>query len=158
MGRRVKLNYSEGTCVLVPVEDGGYARGVIARYDGKGRVFGYFFGPKYAAMEQATMIGLYAKDAVLVGKFGDLGLINNEWSILGQLPGWRREDWPMPPLIRVDDDRRHAWLSFYDERTFKFIREEKVDPALVSQYPEDGLMGSEAVGIYLSKLLPSVLQ
>ncbi len=39
------LNYSEGDCISIPLREGGYARGVVARMNGSGIIFGYFFGP-----------------------------------------------------------------------------------------------------------------
>ena len=42
----MKLPYSEGSVFLVPLTDGGYARGVVARSGPKGKVlFGYILGP-----------------------------------------------------------------------------------------------------------------
>jgi hypothetical protein len=42
-----KLPDSEGDGFAVPLRDGGYAIGVVARMDRKGSVLGYFFGPRY---------------------------------------------------------------------------------------------------------------
>src|SRR2546430_13397270 len=36
----------EGTIFLVPLTPSGFAVGVLARTDRKGRAFGYFFGPR----------------------------------------------------------------------------------------------------------------
>ena len=148
-----RLNYQEGSCFLLPLRGGGFARGVVARMNGKGAVFGYFFGPKILDVAVADFEGLDPQSAVWRCDFGDLGLIRGEWIVFGKIPVWRREEWPMPPFIRVDEAANRAWLSFYDEKTFAFIREIEVDPSLVMQYPEDGTNGYGAVEIYLSKLL-----
>lgn len=153
MGRRSKVNYSQGTVFLVPLKGGGYARGVVARLDRKGLVFGYFFGPKLTSPEEATTRELHPRQALYITKFGDLSLINKEWDQLGQIENWNADEWPMPPLIRVDDFTGKATLAKYDDSTFECIDEEEVSSSLVKQYPRDGTDGAGAVEISLSKLL-----
>ncbi len=153
MGRRSKVNYSKGTVFLFPLKGGGYARGVVARMDGKGLVFGYFFGPKLQSPEEASPRGLAPSHAVLIGKFGDLSLINNEWSQLGLVEKWNPDEWPVPPLIRVDEFTGKGTLSYYDDNTFECIDQEEVSSSLLDQYPYDRTMGAGAVEIRLSMLL-----
>ncbi len=59
----------------------------------------------------------------------------------------------MPPLIRVDEIENRAWLCWYDDRTFRCLREEEVDPKLVTQFPYDRLMGYVAAEIRLTRML-----
>jgi len=119
----------------------------------KGAVFGYFFGPKLTSPAQASAHDLSPSNAVLVGDCGDLGLLKKEWPVVGSIPRWNRDDWPMPPRIRVDEAVNRAWLSRYDEDTFELISEAEVDPSLINQYPYDRTMGYGAVEIRLTKLL-----
>lgn len=153
MGRRRKLNYDEGTCFVFPLGNGGFARGVVARMNGKGSVFGYFFGPRLASLSDANMDGLEPKKAIWLTRFGDLGFLENAWTVLGKLPHWNREEWPMPPLIRVDELENRAWLAFYDDKTFSCLRDNEVDPSLAKLHPEDGSSGYVAVEVWMSKLL-----
>ncbi len=120
MGRKRKLNYEEGSVFVFPLREGGFARGVVARMNGKGRVFGYFFGPKLASMGDATMDGLEPEKAIWLRDFGDPGFLKDEWKVLGKLPNWQREEWPMPPLSRIDERENRAWLAYYDDKTFSF--------------------------------------
>lgn len=149
-----KVNYAEGDCFAVPLRDSGFARGVVARMNGKGAIFGYFFGPRMAlACEGEDFSTLVPDNAILLRDFGDLGLLNGKWTILGKMPEWNRDEWPMPPLIRVDETEGRAWLSHYDDSSFECLMEEEVDPSLVSSYPQDGTSGYGAVEIRLTKLL-----
>ena len=51
----MKLPYSEGSVFLVPLRNGGYARGVVARATGEGKgLFGYFFGPRLASCHRRS--------------------------------------------------------------------------------------------------------
>jgi hypothetical protein len=135
------------------LRDGGYARGVVARLNGKGLVFGYFFGPKLNSPDEASFRGLNPHQAVNVGKFGDLSLINREWIQLGQIENWNADEWPMPPLIRVNEITGRAFLSRYDDHTFRCVDEEEVSPTVVDEYPYDRTMGAGAIEIRLTKLL-----
>jgi hypothetical protein len=122
--------------------------------DGNGRVFGYFFGPVISEPSTATIPdNLKPEDAILSGRFGDLGLINGEWIVLGEKDGWNEEEWKMPPFIRVDEHSGKAFLSVYDENTLNFVSEKPCSPALVSKYPYDRSMGYGSVEIKLTKLL-----
>ncbi len=152
--KKQKISYSEGSCIAIPLRGGGYAIGVIARMNGKGGVFGYFFGPKRKSIESIGDISsLKSQEAILVGRFGDLGLLNDEWKVIGKISDWDRSKWPMPGFIRVDEFSNRAWISYYDEEDFTCIREEEVSPDLKEKYPYDSGMGYGAVEIRLTKLL-----
>ena len=121
-----KINYNEGTCFLVPLRNKGFARGIVARMDGKGQIFGYFFGPKIESFDNVNNFeNLNYKDSVLVGMFGDLGLLNKEWKILDTLPNWNKDDWPMPQFIRLDENANRAWLVYYNEKDLSINKEEE---------------------------------
>lgn len=151
MARR-KLPYREGTCFVFPLRDVGCARGVIARMDGRGRIFCYFFSPRLSSIEAARIDDLRPQKAILMGEVGDLGLLEGTWIVIGQVALWNREEWPVPPLIRFDKKADRAWLSHYDDK-LHCIRDEEVDPSLIGQYPEDGTMGYVAAEIAVTRLL-----
>ena len=99
-----KLPYSEGSVFLVPLTTGGFGRGVVARADPKGRggLFGYFFAPCLASTNNVALDDFMPCNAILRVRFGDLGLINGEWPVCGQVPNWDRSQWPMPDFVRKD--------------------------------------------------------
>ena len=96
---------------------------------------------------------LLPQNAVLSGLCGDLGLVDEEWPMAGTSKGWERSDWPLPPFYREDEDANRAWLTYYDEDTLDFIREEPIEPQQHSAYPYDRVMGYGSVEIRLTKLL-----
>lgn len=151
---RIKLNYREGTWFAVPLQTTGYAVGLVARMDGKGCVFGYFFGPKRDVPPSPDKLqDLDPKHAAWIGQFGDLGLIENEWPIICQTEGWEREKWPLPPFVRVDELSNTGFISFYSDEDLDYLREEICHPDLASKYPEDVMSGSGAVEIKLTMIL-----
>src|ERR1019366_3622666 len=92
---RKTLPYKEGDSFAVPLKDGGYALGLAARVSRSGGILGYFFGPRHETVprEEDTQ-GLSSRDAIFVGRFGDLGLLRDEWPIVYKPTEWRRDAWP----------------------------------------------------------------
>ena len=150
-----KVTAHEGDWFAVPLRAGGFAAGVVARANPRGVMFGYFFGPKRTevpALEDVT--SLTPADAVLVGKFGDLGLLRGTWPVLGPGPHWDRGRWPMPPLIRYEELTGRSFRVYYaDDDPNELIREEQVPPGETEDGPEDGLMGAGFVEKRLTRLL-----
>ena len=147
------LPYSEGTVFTVPLRNGGYARGVVARAAPEGRVlFGYFFGPKLNSPENAVTDDLKPEDAILSVIFGDLGLINGEWNIIGAVSKWDRNLWPMPDFVRRDPIMKRAWrVRYSDSDPSQLEGEEPV--AFDTNLPPNISSGYGAVELKLTKLL-----
>jgi len=113
----MKLNYELGSIFLVPLKSGGYARGVVARMAPRGRiVFGYFFGPRIPSAENIRFDDLNPDNAILKIRFGDLGIIENYWTVISKIVNWRPEEWPICDFVRRDHlGRRSPILVRYDE-------------------------------------------
>jgi hypothetical protein len=148
------LPYTEGTLFFVPLRNGGYARGVVARSSRDGKVLlGYFFGPQLSSTEEAGTSTLDPSEAILRIRFGDLGLINGEWPIRGEILSWNRSEWPMPVFVRKDP---------LGKRQSVFVRYSDADPSHVELespasddvgFGVDLMSGYGAVEIKLTKLL-----
>ncbi len=151
-----RVKYSEGDWFAVPLREGGFGAGVVARANPKGVLLGYFFGPKRAeAPGLSEVSSLGAADAVLIGTFGHLGLSQGKWPILGRLDDWDRAEWPMPVLVRYEELTGRSFKVFYDDDDpNKLVREEQIAPGVDEQGPTDGLMGAG----YVEKALTSLLQ
>jgi hypothetical protein len=151
----MKLPYSEGTVFLVPLRNGGFARGVVARVDPKGKILlGYFFGPRYET--NAVPINEFRPDAALLRlRVGALGLQNGSWPILGQITGWKRPEWPMPDFVRSDPlgTRKPRLVHYADDDPSRIEDEHPIeqDPGLQT----DSLSGYGVIEIKLTKLLAS---
>ena len=149
------LQYREGDFFAVPLREGGFATGLVARSGPKGRVLlGYFFGPRRT--EPATLADVrrfVPGDAILVARFGDLSLQKQEWPIIGQA-AWNREMWPVPDFGRVDTVSGNlGWrVSYADDDPTVVDREIECSPGEALLLPRDSLLGSGAVEIKLSKL------
>jgi hypothetical protein len=150
--------YKEGDWFAVPLRDRGFAVGVVARSNPKGALLGYFFGPRHDKVPSKDVAaGLTPSQAVLVGKFGHLGLEWGTWPILGRHRDWDREAWPIPILIRYEELTGRTFQVFYDpDDPVKLLREQQVDAGVAEQGPTDGLMGAGFVEIRLTSLLGDV--
>ena len=155
-GRKPGLPYREGDWFAVPLRDGGYAVGVVARAAPGGRVLlGYFFGPRRDHTPTLDELGsLNAADALLVAQFGDLGLIEASWPIIGRFDVWNRKAWPMPRFARADAVSGQVRLVEYaEDNPNEELAVTTPPPGMSEQHPKDGLLGAGAVELRLTKLL-----
>ena len=121
----------------------------------KGTLLGYFFGPKRAVVPSIDdLADLKAEGAVLVGRFGYLGLKHGTWPVIGRLEDWDRTEWPMPVFVRYEELTGRSLSVFYDDGDpARVVREDQVAPGLDEQGPKDGLMGAGYVEIVLTDWL-----
>lgn len=150
------LPYSEGSVFAVPLRSSGFAVGVVARVSGdnSGGVLGYFFGPRYSSVPAMDSISfLKPQQALKVLRFGDPFLLNGKWPIVGRVPNWHREDWPMPDFARKDDLSRKAWRVRYSEENLAEAISETPEP-YETTLDRDAVFGAGAVELLLTKLLP----
>jgi hypothetical protein len=149
------LPYREGNVFAVPLRDGGFGIGVAARMDGKGAVLGYFFDRRYGRPPGIADVGdLSALDAVLVQIFGDLGLVRGTWPVIGPLPDWRREGWPMPAFGRHEElTGRYFRVEYSDDDPNSRPRETPISQEEFERLPEDGAAGFGFIEARLNRLL-----
>jgi Immunity protein 26 len=149
------VSYEEGDWFAVPLRDSGFAVGLIARANPKAALLGYFFGPRRVEVPTLDDVArLNPDEAVLVRKFGHLGIVQGEWPLLGRLKDWDRREWPMPVFVRYEELTGRSFRVFYDDSDpNKLLREERVPPGEAAQGPKDGLMGAGFAEKVLTNLL-----
>ncbi|WP_294296592.1 immunity 26/phosphotriesterase HocA family protein [uncultured Sphingomonas sp.] len=150
----MKNLYTNGSIFLVPLKDGGFARGVVARASPDGKLLlGYFFGPRLASQAEADLSGLEPGSAILSLRFGDFGLLKGLWPVVGKLPEWNPAEWPMLKAVRRDPlGKLKPVLVRYDENDpSKRVSEEALKNDI--DVPTDGLAGYGFVEAKLTKLL-----
>jgi len=151
---RRKLPYIEGDWFAVPLPTGGYGLGIVARADRQGGILGYLFGPRHPNLPtKEDIIGLSANDAVLIRRFGDLGLLNGEWQIIYRPDTWHREEWPLPAFARIARDRSRALRVEYTEDAGETESETPISVEEAMSLPEAGLSGYGALETRLDILL-----
>jgi hypothetical protein len=151
-----RVRYSEGDWFAVPLRDGGFAAGVIARMNPKGVLLGYFFGPKRGAVPTVDEVaGLTSADAVVVLQFGHLGIRSGRWPLMGAIGAWDRRDWPIPAFARMEELTGQALrVRYRDDDPNDVISEERISIDEARSLPIDALSGDGAVEIKLTALLP----
>jgi hypothetical protein len=121
--------------------------------DGK-IILAYFFGPKFeAAPALVDIVSLKASDAIKILRVGDLGLINGEWTLIGDSPKWEPRDWPVPLFVRRDDLSKRAWKVVYSDTDPGKVEQEELVSFDLSGFERDALHGSGAVELLLTKAL-----
>lgn len=157
--RRANRNvppYHEGAVFVVPLRDGGFAQGVVARAAVRGKiVLGYFFGPRLDSIQDARANSrLHSGDAILIARFGDVALLRGTWEVIGEMRAWRRDEWPTVPFIRRDALTGAASKIEYDDDDPALERDVcPADDWETAAYFPDGMNGFGAVEIKLTNLL-----
>jgi hypothetical protein len=154
---RKRIKYSEGQWFAVPLENGGYALGTIARggYQARGGL-GYFFGPKRNEVpgEEVTW-NLQPEDAVLIAWFGDI--IEGKWPLIPSTRPFRREDWPVPKFGSIDlANPRTGWVVEYAQQATKYTEMMSVTGVPMEDIvglPNHVLSGAGAIEAKLCRLL-----
>jgi Immunity protein 26 len=149
----------EGTVVAIPVKPQGWVLGVYARVKkgrGLGVPFGYFFGDVCNAIPDASIIPtLRPSHAILQTCFGDIGLIEGRWPIIGKIEPWTRDDWPMPYMmisgaeLGMPCDQR---VLFDENDPSREIQRECAEPGTLN-LPSASTPGSLALENILSMIL-----
>ncbi|WP_395748406.1 Imm26 family immunity protein [Prosthecobacter sp.] len=150
--KKQKSSYYEGSLFLVPLRDHGFVRGLVCRADGKGVVFGHFFGPRI----DTTVAPLLDEDLcpsniLLSGCFGELGLTKGDWPVVGELSGFDRQHWPLPLFVREVAGQIYA-RELSDSLEILSDRRVSLEELPVSTC-RDSVMGYGFVEIRLTKLL-----
>jgi len=145
-----KQGYREGDWIVVPLVTGGFAIGIVFR--GRGSIcLGAFFAPKY---EKPPVLidadGLTLSDAILIARFGYLGLMSGEWTNLGRAPDWNRANWPMPRFRSTP-----YIVEFSDRSPGETLSMRRASPEELAGLPEEGVYGDKALQIALTKVLES---
>lgn len=151
----MRLPYREGDVFAVPLLDGGFALGVVARVGPNGPIpLGYFFGPKIQQVPSSEAIALNPAEALRIWRFGDLHLMDGRWPVVSRVKDWRREDWPMPKFIREEPIRGMTWLVTYsDSDPGVGVSNERCGREKLDDHEKDLLRGAGVVEIKLTKLL-----
>jgi hypothetical protein len=154
-GAKKRVRYTEGMWFAVPLAEGGFGAGVVARTKrGHGVILVYLFGPRRERLpELAELTFLSPTSAIKVVRIGDLHIIDGSWPLLGTTPGWDRRRWPMPLFLRRDPlTGRERIIGYLDDDPIQEVSvEQKVSSGVVLE--RDGLWGTGAVESVMSELL-----
>ena len=146
--------YGEGDVFGVPLDDGGYGIGLVARAR-KGMVLGYFFDGIHQVPPALEDLQVHRDDAIEVMRFGDDGLRDGSWPILGQLPGWDRNAWPMPWFVNGNylGEKSRILGSYYPDDPTRSLGYWKITPEQAEGLPPNGVCPWRAQEIGINKLL-----
>jgi hypothetical protein len=151
-----KWPYQEGTWFAIPLRDGGYGSGLVARKAKRSKIIvSYLFGPKYLFIPGLPEVSNKNHESSLqIIMVSSLKLMNGEWPIIGTTPEWKRDLWPMPKFL-LNHGSSGISVAKYPED----------DPGAAPVYEQatsedmklspDSLYGAGAAEILLTSLLKS---
>ncbi|MBZ9765608.1 MULTISPECIES: Imm26 family immunity protein [unclassified Mesorhizobium] len=149
-----KMPYREGTLFAIPLKSGGYGVGLVARATPTGKIIlVYLFGPRRLELPTVDELDMMSPhDAIRCLRCGDLGLINGNWPIIGQLKRWEREKWPTPPFVHKESLSGRILIRKYSDSDPSKLEGQAIVDSAVDLEP-DGLHGYEMVELILTEQL-----
>ena len=152
MNRRKRILYNEGEWFAIPLTNGGYAIGIIARKARRGALMGYFFGPRRDQIPTVSSLAdIQPQDALCISMFGDLGILYGDWPIIGASRQWDRTKWPVPDFGRIDSINPAVGYrtTYNDNDISQTLREVRVSAEEANALPPDILSGWLAMEAHL---------
>ena len=130
--------------MAVPLRNGGFAAGRIARVAARGGVCSYFFGPRYEKLPLAKDLeDKGPTEAILVCIHGDLGLRKGTWRVLASGGGWQPDRWPVPHFGRREElTERKLRVRYSEKDLLTPLSEEEMCAEGFAKLPTDGVFGA----------------
>jgi hypothetical protein len=147
-------HYIPGNCVVIPLWGNTYAAAWIA-WAKEGEILGHIYAPLSGAEVEAQALARKEWPApLLVCRFGDLGIVRSEWSLV-EIDEAQRRHWTIPSRFSlVLEMPGEAWITTtepsHPDRVISRIAC-SVDDAL--GLPSEGLLGTRAVEILVAMLI-----
>ncbi|HUZ50495.1 MAG TPA: Imm26 family immunity protein [Candidatus Dormibacteraeota bacterium] len=96
----MKRPYRPGDWFAIPLGDGRYAVGIVARGTRKA-IAGYVFGECFEGVpSQHQVAELDASRALWSGSFSDRAMVEDRWPVIGGHAAFASSDWPLEPAYR----------------------------------------------------------
>jgi hypothetical protein len=149
---KMKAKVKEGDLCAVPLNDGGYGVGLIARKNDK-IVLGYFFS--YISSNVPIDIPpavLGKKNVILIAKFSSLRIDSGDWPIIGNPIPFVKSDWPIP-IFRHRDDIVGVYRARILGEDLFTAREYIISDEEADKLYQDGLFGAVALASRLNRVL-----
>jgi len=152
-----RQRYREGDWFAVPLGDGRYCAGRIARHN-RGIVFAYFFAPPFDHVPKSEEVAdRRAEDSFTQMLFSHLDLRDGVWPVLGPGEGWERADWPLVEFERglgVPGRGELLYAVRFDEDDLsREVASTRIDPREAGRRPDDALSGAGAAVVRLRQAL-----
>jgi hypothetical protein len=158
MTSKKRIRFNEGQWFAVPLKTDGYVIGVIVRGNNKTICLGYFFGPKYETPpgDEATWEKT-PENAILITRFGDLGIVNGSWPLIQSTRPFSREEWPIPKFgMEIPFSEGKGYVREYDiddSGSWILLLESVVEIKEIVGLSKDSFMGGGSVEFRLTQLI-----
>jgi len=149
-------NYKEGDLFALPISPTGYAIGLVARSNPRNSaIIASFFWLRFDHVPYlAELKSIKPTDSIRILQIGDLGIINREWKVIGQIPGWERSEWTIPAFVRSEPISNRLWRVVYsDDDPSVVVSEELISKEIAARLDRNAVFGYGAVEREISKAI-----
>jgi Immunity protein 26 len=145
------INYKAGSIIVIPLKNGKFAAGLIARRY-RSSLLGYFFNQMFDSIPVIDELEIRKENVIFIKIFGYLGLKLGEWYVIGDMPNFSKDEWRIPAFKHTSAMDGTFYCINYNDRLDEVSRY-KISKEEAKNLPDDGLAGHGAVEISLTKRL-----
>lgn len=143
-----------GDIISLPIEN-EFAIGLVTRINDDKIPLGNFYGKLFNTVpESIEELKIDFTKPILIKEFGSQGLRDGTWKILGLLPNFKKQDFPVPIFFTHTKPFKPQLVYFDDnmnEIKRQSIQESEVDK--YKDFPQTGLAGSGFIEKRLKRLI-----
>ena len=138
----MKRPYRPGDWFAIPLGDGRYAVGIVARGTRKA-IAGYVFGERFEGVpSQRDLEAFDASRALWSGSFSDRAMVEDRWPVIGGHAAFVSSDWSLEPTYRrvlssLVLERLVATGALPSHRRVVRDLHAAVDAATLERFPDD---------------------
>ncbi|MFK4087705.1 Imm26 family immunity protein [Kribbella sp. NPDC020789] len=143
----------EGEYFAIPLPSGGYGVGLAARVGSRGVVLGYFSPARHGSIPALADATFSPGQAIWIKLFGDLGIADGEWVVIGYDEKWNPVDWPLPDFAHHEEITGRCYRLSFDGDLRNRPSRTLVPVDQTVELPEYGTAGAQFIEIRLDKIL-----
>jgi Immunity protein 26 len=145
---------SIGDLIALPIEN-KFAIGLVVRINNDKIPLGNFYGKLFSTIpESIDELKIDFAKPILIKEFGSQGLRDGTWKIIGTLPNFKKQDFPVPVFYTHTKPFKPQLVYFDDNMNeIKRISIEESEAVKYTDYPETGLSGSGFIEKRLERII-----
>ena len=144
----------EGQGLCIPLNDGTFALGIIARENPNKAILGYFL-PRRFAQKPTSVTADFRLDLYWIHIFGIPRTGKKDWETIPLAGVWDRDRWPVPPFSAYSEEDDMASLFYYNDTDLLTpVRTERCSPEVAKRYFQHSVANAAFIEDWLNMYLP----
>jgi hypothetical protein len=144
----------EGDLIALPIEN-HYLIGLVSRINDDKIPLGYFYHHIFTELPKSIEdVSIDFQKPILIKEFGSQGFRDGTWKILGSMPNFKRDNFPVPLFFHHTKPFKPVLVYFDDSMNeVRRLTIEEIEVDNYKDFPQTGLGGSGFIEKRLKRLI-----